>query len=61
MLPPNTRIPDYTVVFAGSEHRIDKTMRDRDEARMLKIGMHRKQLEMFKKLVPNNAAKWRMG
>ncbi|KAF2709232.1 trimeric LpxA-like protein [Pleomassaria siparia CBS 279.74] len=61
VLAPNTHIPDYTVVFAGSQQRIDRTLKDRPEAQLLKTMMHRKQLDIFKKLVPNNAAKWRMG
>jgi dynactin-6 len=57
-LPPNTHIPEYTVVYCGSERRIDKTLRDRPEVLHAKLLMHSKQLDMFKKLVPNNVAKW---
>jgi dynactin-6 len=43
------------------EQRIDRTAKERPEARDLKIQMHKRQLEVYKKLVPNNAGKWRMG
>jgi dynactin-6 len=57
-LPPSAQVPDYTVVYSGSERRIDKTLRDRPEVLQARLLMHAKQLDMFKKLVPNNIAKW---
>jgi len=48
-------------VYNGTEQRINKTLKDRQDARALKGMMHRKQLEVFRKLVPNNAAKWKSG
>ena len=58
MVPPNTRLPDYTVVYSGSEQRIDKTLQLRPEMVEAKMAVHAKQLDMFKKLIPNNVAKW---
>lgn len=58
VIPPFTQIPDYTVVFSGSERRIDQTLILRPELLAAKLAMHKKQLEMFKKLIPNNVAKW---
>ncbi|KAH8725066.1 trimeric LpxA-like protein [Phaeosphaeriaceae sp. PMI808] len=55
---PNTNLPDYTVVYAGCEKRIDKTLQLRPEILDAKVAVHAKQLEMFKKLIPNNIAKW---
>ncbi|KAF7454497.1 transferase hexapeptide domain protein [Pyrenophora tritici-repentis] len=57
-LPPNTRLPDYTVVFSGSRQRIDRTLQLRPEILDAKMAVHAKQLDMFKKLIPNNIAKW---
>jgi dynactin-6 len=58
IVPPNTRLPDYTVVYSGFEQRIDKTLLLRPEILEAKTAVHAKQLDMFKKLVPNNIAKW---
>ncbi|KAF2853200.1 trimeric LpxA-like protein [Plenodomus tracheiphilus IPT5] len=58
VVPPYTRLPDYTVVFSGSERRLDKTLQLRPELLDAKLGVHAKQLEMFKKLIPNNVTKW---
>ncbi|KAF1939447.1 trimeric LpxA-like protein [Clathrospora elynae] len=58
IIPPNTRLPDYTVVFSGSQQRIDKTLQLRPEILDAKVTVHAKQLDMFKKLIPNNIAKW---
>jgi len=58
VVPPFAQIPDYTVVFSGSERRIDQTLLVRPELLAAKLAIHKKQLEMFKKLIPNNIAKW---
>jgi dynactin-6 len=58
IVPPNTRLADYTVVYGGSERRLDKTLMLRPEIVEAKIAVHKQQLDMFKKLVPNNVAKW---
>lgn len=58
IVPQNTRLPDYTVLFSGSEQRIDKTLQIRPEILEAKMAVHAKQLDMFKKLIPNNVAKW---
>jgi dynactin-6 len=57
-VPPYSHLPDYTVVYGGSEQRIDKTLQLRPEIAEAKMAIHRKQLDMFKKLVPNQIAKW---
>jgi dynactin-6 len=57
-LPPNTRLPDYTVVFSGSQQRIDRTLQIRPEILDSKMTVHAKQLDMFRKLIPNNISKW---
>ncbi|KAH7135806.1 trimeric LpxA-like protein [Dendryphion nanum] len=58
IIPPNSNIPDYTVVYSGFERRIDKTLQSRPEVQQMRTLMHEKQLEVFKKLLPNNLAKW---
>jgi dynactin-6 len=57
-VPPNTRLPDYTIVYSGSEQRTDRTLQLRPEILNAKIAVHAKQLDMFKKLIPNNMSKW---
>ena len=57
-LPPNSQVPDYTVVFCGNRTRLDRTLKERPEVLQAKVLMHTKQVDMFKKLVPNNVAKW---
>ncbi|EOA91773.1 hypothetical protein ACJQWK_03970 [Exserohilum turcicum] len=57
-LPANSRLPDYTVVFSGSQQRIDRTLQLRPEILRAKMTVHAKQLDMFKRLIPNNIAKW---
>jgi dynactin-6 len=58
VIPPYTRLPDYTVVFGGSQQRVDRTLQLRPEILDAKMAVHAKQLDMFKKLIPNNIAKW---
>jgi dynactin-6 len=58
VIPPNARIPDFTVVHSGAEQRLDKTLLLRPEILDAKLAVHAKQLAMFKKLIPNNVAKW---
>ncbi|KAL5113509.1 hypothetical protein ACEQ8H_008617 [Pleosporales sp. CAS-2024a] len=55
---PDMYLPDYTVVHSGSEQRIDKTLQMRPEIVAAKMAVHAKQLDMFKKLIPNNVSKW---
>jgi dynactin-6 len=52
------RLPDYTVVFGGSQQRIDKSLQMRPEILDARMTIHKKQLDMFRKLIPNNIAKW---
>ncbi|KAH3919274.1 hypothetical protein HBI56_102010 [Parastagonospora nodorum] len=57
-VPPNTRLPDFTVVHSGSEQRSDKTLQLRPEILEAKMAVHAKQLDMFRKLIPNNVSRW---
>jgi dynactin-6 len=57
-VPPNTRLPDFTIVYSGSEHRIDKTLQLRPELLEANQVIHSKKLDMFKKLIPNHVSKW---
>lgn len=57
-IPPYTRLPDYTVIFGGSQQRIDKSLQMRPEILDARMTIHTKQLDMFRKLIPNNIAKW---
>jgi dynactin-6 len=57
-LPPYSQIPDFTVVYSGTERRIDKTLQSRPDLLEAKMLVHRKQVEMFKRLIMNNIAKW---
>lgn len=58
VVSPNTRLPDYTVVYSGTAHRLDKTLLMRPDIQDAKMAVHAKQLDMFRKLIPNNVAKW---
>jgi dynactin-6 len=57
-VPANTRLPDYTIVYSGSEQRTDRTLQLRPEILDAKMAVHAKQLDMFRKLIPNNISKW---
>ncbi|KAL6712284.1 hypothetical protein ACN47E_000161 [Coniothyrium glycines] len=58
IIPPGTILADFTVVYNGSEQRVDKTLKMRPEILDQKTAVHEKQLEMFRKLIANNLAKW---
>ncbi|UPX15533.1 uncharacterized protein EKO05_0005977 [Ascochyta rabiei] len=58
VVPPYTTLPDYTVVFAGSQKRVDKTLQQRPDLREARMAVHKKQLDMFRRLMANNIAKW---
>ncbi|KAJ4351086.1 hypothetical protein N0V95_004133 [Ascochyta clinopodiicola] len=58
VVPPYTTLPDYTVVFSGSQKRIDKTLQQRPDILEAKMAVHKKQLDMFRRLIANNIAKW---
>jgi dynactin-6 len=45
-------------VFSGSQQRVDKTLQLRPDILDAKMAVHAKQLDMFRKLIPNNSAKW---
>ncbi|KAF1952555.1 hypothetical protein CC80DRAFT_176666 [Byssothecium circinans] len=57
-LPVNAQLPDYTVVYEGSKRRIDKTLQLRPQTQDMRTAFHKKQLDNFRKLMPNNVAKW---
>ncbi|KAF2749698.1 trimeric LpxA-like protein [Sporormia fimetaria CBS 119925] len=58
VLAPNTHIPDFTVVYGAGEKRTNLTLQSRPEILQAKAMTHRKQIDMFKRLMPNNIAKW---
>lgn len=58
VIPPNSHLPDYTVVYGVSERRVDTTMQARPDLRETKMLMHGKQIDVFRKLIPNNVAKY---
>ncbi|CAN9177876.1 unnamed protein product [Alternaria alternata] len=58
VIPPYIRLPDYTVVFGGNQRRVDRTLQLRPEILDVKMAVHAKQLDMFRKLIPNNIQKW---
>ncbi|KAF3044439.1 hypothetical protein E8E12_010663 [Didymella heteroderae] len=58
IVPPYATLPDYTVVFSGSQKRVDKTLQQRPDILEQKMAVHQKQLEMFRRLIANNIAKW---
>ncbi|PVH99008.1 trimeric LpxA-like protein [Periconia macrospinosa] len=57
-VPPNVHLPDFTVVYAGSQRRIDKTLQAKPQVQEMKSILHVKQLEIFRKLLSNHIAKW---
>ncbi|KAF2642495.1 hypothetical protein P280DRAFT_396604 [Massarina eburnea CBS 473.64] len=58
IIPANTHLADYTVVYEGAKTRIDKTLQLRPQTQDMRTAFHKKQLETFRKLMPNNVAKW---
>jgi dynactin-6 len=52
------QVPDYTVLYGVAERRTDKTLQSRPEVQEMRAAFHAKQLDAFKKLLPNNVAKW---
>ncbi|KAF1931447.1 trimeric LpxA-like protein [Didymella exigua CBS 183.55] len=58
VVPPYTTLPDFTVVFSGSQKRVDKTLQQRPDILEQKMAVHQKQLDMFRRLIANNIAKW---
>lgn len=45
-------------MFSGSMKRIDKTLQQRPDILEQKMAVHQKQLDMFRRLIANNIAKW---
>ncbi|CAI6319222.1 unnamed protein product [Periconia digitata] len=58
IVPPHTHLPDFTVVYAGTLKRIDKTLQAKPQVQGMKSALHVKQLDMFRKLLPNQISKW---
>jgi dynactin-6 len=58
VVPANTQLPDYTVLYGVTERRVDKTLQSRPEVQEMRTAFHAKQLDTFRKLLPNNIAKW---
>lgn len=57
-MPPYTALPDYTVVYGACQKRIDRTLLLRPDVLEAKTALHAKQLDMFRRLIANNIAKW---
>ncbi|KAL5373171.1 hypothetical protein DPSP01_012924 [Paraphaeosphaeria sporulosa] len=58
VLPANTHIPDYMVVHSATEYRQNRTLLLRPEVLEMRTNFHTTQISTFKKLVPNQVAKW---
>ena len=58
VVPANAQLPDYTVIYGVAERRVDKTLQSRPEVQEMRMAFHAKQLDTFRKLIPNNSAKW---
>ncbi|KAF2200313.1 trimeric LpxA-like protein, partial [Delitschia confertaspora ATCC 74209] len=58
VVPPDSKIPDFTVVYSGFERRIDGITKMRPDIQSAKRAMHMKHIEVFRRLMPNNIAKW---
>lgn len=55
---PGEVLPDFTVVYADNKRRVDRTMEKNEEIRTMKLVGHEKQIELYKRLIPNAASKW---
>lgn len=53
IIPPGTKIPDYTVVFSQENQR-----RDKREVKDIRKRQQVRQLEILQKLIPSNPAKF---
>ncbi|EON66809.1 hypothetical protein W97_06211 [Coniosporium apollinis CBS 100218] len=59
ILEPQTRIPDFTVVYgANNARRVDTTVRDKAETMTAREKGQQRQMDALRKLVPGNTAKW---
>ena len=50
---PNEVVPDFTVVLGCNERRVQKPGLE-----PLRFKAHEKEIEMLKRLIPSNLAKW---
>ncbi|KAF2460601.1 hypothetical protein BDY21DRAFT_276607, partial [Lineolata rhizophorae] len=59
-LPAGVRLPAYTVVYgpAPDQRRVDTTLRGSNTVQALRDQAHARQLELLRKLIPSNIAKW---
>lgn len=53
IIPPGTKIPDYTVVFSQDSQRPDKR-----DVKDIRKRQQVRQLEILQKLIPSNPAKF---
>lgn len=58
VLGSGTELGDYMVVFGDGEWRADKTMRESEEMRGIRMKGKQKEVETLRRLIPNAAAKW---
>lgn len=54
-------LDDFTVVFGYGERRVDRTLRDREEVREMRVRGRAKEVELLQSLTPDAGAKWRGG
>jgi dynactin-6 len=57
-VPANAQLPDYTMLYGVAEGRVDRTLEARPEVQDMRTAFHEKQLDVFRRLLPNNIAKW---
>lgn len=53
IIPPGTKIPDYTVVYSQDNQR-----RDKRDVKDIRKRQQVRQLEILQKLIPSNPAKF---
>jgi len=53
-----TAVPDYTVVLDADRSRIDRTTASREDIRQLRIKGQSMTVEVLRRLIPTNIAKW---
>lgn len=53
-----TEIKDYTVVYGDGQWRHDKTLKEHENMRELRVQGKEREFETLKRLVPNGVAKW---
>ena len=57
VVPPDTRLEDFTVLYGVKQMRMDTTTKSNPVVQTLKARGHAAQIDALKKLIPNNLAK----